>query len=184
MCALSLVCDAGTRRTGVFRRLPCLPSGSVGCGCGRSGTGDQWRGSARLDGRLGGSLGSSARLRRLGSSAAALGSSARLGDSARLPAARLSGVCRATTGLAETGRVSEPGAAPPPSLATLPPALLVAFGGLVSQGRTPVSGGARCSVKNTPGFLRTCFPAPPKSTPWYVLGTLAPLPTWRLLPSS
>ena len=42
-----LVCDAGTRRTGVFRRLPCLPSGSVGCGCGRSGTRDQWRGSAR-----------------------------------------------------------------------------------------------------------------------------------------
>ena len=41
--------------TGVFRRLPCLPSRSVGCGCWRSGTGDQWRGSARLGGRLGGS---------------------------------------------------------------------------------------------------------------------------------
>ena len=66
-------------------------------------------------------LGSSARLRRLGSSAAALGSSARLGDSARRPAARLSGVCRATTGRAETGRVSEPGAAPPPPLPHSPP---------------------------------------------------------------
>jgi len=64
------------------------------------------------------------------------------------------------------GRVGEPGAAPPPPLPHPPPALLVAFGGLVSQGRTPVSGGARCSVKTTPVFLRTCFPAPPA---WYCL---------------
>ena len=47
--------SAGVPTTGVFRRLPCLPSCSVGCGCGRSGTGDKWRGSARLGGRLGGS---------------------------------------------------------------------------------------------------------------------------------
>ena len=49
------ICSHVRRATGVFRRLPCLPSCSVGCGCGRSGTGDKWRGSARLGGRLGGS---------------------------------------------------------------------------------------------------------------------------------
>ena len=49
----------------------------------------------------------------------------------------------------QAGRVSqEP---PPPSLASFLSLLWLplAFGGLVLQGRTPVSGDARCSVKNT-----------------------------------